>query len=458
VVNILRYIARPRQTAAGWQRRFGDVFTIKFAGFGTGVAISDPAAIRELFTGDQSDMLGGDANGFLTPIVGKHSLLTLDGPDHLRHRRLLAPPFQGSRVAGFREVVREVAEREVDGWQPGGELVLRDRMRHLTFEVICRAVFGVTEQPRIDQLRAALTAVIETAGFLLLPAIFRKDLGRWSPGRVFQGRLRLADQLLYEEIERRRGEPDLDERTDVLSLLLQARDDDGQPMSDAEVRDELFTLLGAGHETTATSMSFALELLMRHPSALAWLRTAIDEHGGDAELEAVMRETMRLRPVIDAVERTLIRPRRVAGYDLPSGTKVFPSIMQVQRRPDLYEQPEAFRPQRFLERETESYAWLPFGGGMRRCIGAALAQAEMIEALRVIVARTDLAPVRPDPDPVVLRGVTLVPKHGVRVRVVSVSGGLETREQVLDDARSRAPDEVVADAVGGRLEGHTLSD
>jgi cytochrome P450 family 135 len=201
--------------------------------------------------------------------------------------------------------------------------------------------------------------------------------------------------------------------------LMQARDDDGRPMTDAELRDELVTMLGAGHETTATGLCFALELLMRHPDELARLRASIVD-GDDSYLEAVIKETLRLRPVIDAAQRTLTRPRRVAGHELPAGVRVYPGIALVHMRPDLYPQPEAFRPERWLNGDVESYAWLPFGGGIRRCIGAALAQAEMVEALRVIAVRTELVPMRTEPDPVVVRGVTLAPKYGARVRVVDV--------------------------------------
>ena len=447
-----QFVRRPREMLRRWQAKYGDAFTVKFVGFGQGVYVADPEAIRELFTGDQSDLLAGEANSFLEPIVGKHSVLVLDGPEHLRQRRLLLPPFQGSRVAGFRSVVREAAEREIDGWRPGSEIVLRDRMRALTFDVICRAVFGVTEPARVERLRTALAAVIDTNTLIIAFSALRKDLGPWSPGGRFKRRLAAADALLYEAIERRRGEPDLDERTDVLSLLMRARDEDGLAMSDEELRDELFTMLGAGHETTATSLSFAIEALLRHPDKLAALRAAIEEDGGDAWLEAVMRETMRLKPVIDAAERTLTKPRRVAGYDLPPGVKVYPAIVLVHHRADLYENPDSFRPERFLESEPESYAWLPFGGGIRRCIGAALAQAEMIEALRVIVPRVELEAVRDEEDPVVLSGVTLAPKHGVPVRVLSVDERVDALEQVLDDASGGAPDEVAVDGVGRGLE------
>jgi cytochrome P450 len=419
VVNTLRFVRGPLRMLEQWGRRYGDAFTVKIVGFGKGVYIADPHAIKELFTGDQSDLLAGKANSFLAPIIGRHSVLVLDGPEHLRQRRLLLPPFQGSRVAGFRSVVREVAQREVDRWQPGSEIVLRDRMRALTFDVICRAVFGVHDPERVERLRIALAAVIDSSPLLLTYRPLRADLGRWSPGGRLARRLATADGLLYEEIRLRRSEPGLEGRTDVLSLLMQARDDDGQPMTDRELRDELMTMLGAGHETTATGLCFALELLMRHPDALARLRASIAE-GDDAYLDAVMKETLRMRPVIDAAQRTLTRTRRVAGHDIPAGVRVYPGIALVHMRPDLYPEPEAFRPERWLDAEVESYAWLPFGGGIRRCIGAALAQAEMVEALRVIAARAELAVVRSEPDPVVMRGITVAPKYGVRVRVANV--------------------------------------
>jgi cytochrome P450 len=436
VYNLVRFGRRPIETLQEWHRRYGDAFTVSFLGLGKGVYVSDPQAIKALFTGDQSDLRAGQANSFLSPIIGPHSVLTLDGPEHLRQRKLLLPPFQGSRVANFRSVVREVAQSEVDRWQPGSELVLRERMRTLTFDVICRAVFGVYEPERVERLRSALAAVIDSSPFYLIFAPLRWKLGRWSPGGRFARRLATADALIHEEIERRRAVPDLETRTDVLSLLLQARDEDGRAMTNDELRDELVTMLGAGHETTATGLCFALELLMRNPAELASLRESIAA-GDDAYLEAVMKETLRLRPVIDAAQRSLTEPREVAGHALPAGVRVYPGILAVHLRPDLYPEPEKFRPERWLDGEPESYAWLPFGGGIRRCIGAALAQAEMIEALRVIVPRADLQPVRSDPDPVVLKGVTLAPKHGVRVRVLRVRSAqldgdpLEQVESVL---------------------------
>ena len=332
----------------------------------------------------------------------------------------MLPPFQGSAVQNFRTVIREVADAEVDHWREGERFVMRDRMRALTFEVIVRAVFGVTERERIERLRSALVSLISMQAFFVLPSVLRHDLGRWSPWGQFQRRLKAADVLIYEEIERRRSESDLEDRTDVLSLLLRARDEDGQPMSDVELRDELMTMLLAGHETTATGLAFAFDLLPRNPAVHARLRDEL-EGDDDTYLEAVVTESLRLRPVIDAAERTLTKPRTIGGWDLPAGIRVYPAIAVVHLREDLYPQPHEFRPERFIEGDAESYSWLPFGGGIRRCIGAVLAQAEMAEVIRTVVSRVDLEPTRPDPEPVVMRGITLVPRHGTPVLVQRVA-------------------------------------
>ncbi|HZV74253.1 MAG TPA: cytochrome P450, partial [Conexibacter sp.] len=305
-LNFVRLAQRPLETLLGWHRRYGDCFTVRYPVFGTGVYVADPEAIRALHTGDQSDLRAGEANAPLGAVLGKRSVLVLDGAEHLRQRRLLLPPFQGSAVTTFRTVIRDVAEREVASWRPGEQIVMRERMRTLTFEVIARAVFGVEQQERIERLRRALLAVIDVQYAFLLPDALQRDRGPLSPGRYVQRRLRAADALLYEEIARRRSAPDLDERTDVLSLLLRARDEDGRQMTDAELRDELMTMLLAGHETTATGLAFAFDLLLHNPGVLARLRDELsadgggDGDGGSAYLDAVVTETLRLRPIIDA--------------------------------------------------------------------------------------------------------------------------------------------------------------
>ncbi len=415
-VNTARFVMRPMETLLGWHRRYGDVFTAKYLIFGTGVYVADPAAIRELMTGDQSDLHAGEANAPLAGVLGDHSVLVLDGPEHLRQRKLLLPPFQGSAVKSFRDVIRDVAEAEVARWRPGQDIVMRDRMRALTFEVICRAVFGVTEPERVERLRVAMLAVVDSGATFLLPGPLKWDLGPRSPAGRLKRRIKAADALVYEEIARRRGEPDLEERTDVLSLLMRARDEDGNPMTDVELRDELATMLAAGHETTATGLAFAFDLLLHDQPTLERLRLELDG-SDDSYLDAVVTETLRIRPVIDGAERTLKKARTIGGWDLPPGIRVYPAIVLVHHREDLYPEPDRFRPERFLHAGVESYAWLPFGGGIRRCIGAALAQAEMAEVIRTVVSSVELEPVRPEPDPVVIRGITLVPKHGTPVRV-----------------------------------------
>jgi cytochrome P450 len=408
---------RPLETLLGWHRRYGDLFTVRFLLFGTGVYVADPEGIRQLFTGDQSDLHAGEANEPLSPVLGKRSVLILDGDEHMRQRKLLLPPFQGAAVAAWRDVIRDVAEAEVADWTVGSEVVVRERMRALTFDVICRAVFGVAERARVERLREALLAVVDSTSIIFFAEWMRRDLGPWSPWGTFKRRLAVADALIYEEIERRRREPELSDRSDVLSLLLEARDENGEPMTNVELRDELMTMLAAGHETTATGLAWALDLLLHNPATLARLRDEL-EGDDDAYLDAVVTESLRLRPVIDAAERTLKAPRTVAGWDLPAGIRVYPAIAVVHRREDLYPQAAAFRPERFLDGAAKSYTWLPFGGGIRRCIGAALAQAEMAEVLRVVLSRIELAPVSPRTDQVVLSGITLAPRHGVRVRVV----------------------------------------
>ena len=403
-VNHARLIRRPIESLLGWHERYGDAVTVPLLVFGTGVYVRDPDAIRAMFTGDQSDLHAGEANAPLSAVLGERSVLVLDGPEHLRQRKLLLPPFHGSAVQGYREIIRSAAEEEVGRWRVGDRLVMRDRMRALTFEVIARVVFGVTEPARISRLHTALTAVLDAAPLFMLPPL-RRDLGSLSPGGRLARLLRRADALVYEEIARRR---------DVLSLLLVARDEEGRPLSDVELRDELMTMLLAGHETTATALAF--DLLLHNPAPLERL---LDELDDDAYVDAVATETLRLRPVIDAAERTLTRPRTIAGHELPPGIRVYPNITAVHLRGDLYPEPFAFRPERFLDGRTQSYSWLPFGGGIRRCIGAVLAQVEMAEVLRVVLSRVELRAADPDLERVVMRGITLVPRHGTTVAVAA---------------------------------------
>src|SRR3954469_7994139 len=324
------------------RRRYGDVFTVHAAPMGTLVYFADPAAIKEVFTGDNSLLHAGEANAVLEPVLGPTSVLLTDGDEHLRSRKLMLPMFHGDAVRRYADVVEEAAEAEIDRWRAGETIALHPRMRALTFEVILRAVIGVTDPARLDAMRKALPAVAEIDDIVTLMWVW-PALGRFGPWKRYNRTKAHADALLFEEIRARRAAPDLAERTDVLSLLLQARDENGEGMSDAELRDQVVTLLLAGHETTATSLAWAFERLTRNPDVLA--RATEDD---DAYLDAVTQETLRVKPVISDVVRKLKRPATIAGVDLPAGAIVAPAIALVQRDPRRYEDPFAFRPERFL--------------------------------------------------------------------------------------------------------------
>src|SRR3954447_14504401 len=306
-------------------RRFGDVFTVRAAPMGDLVYIADPAAIKEVFTGDNAILHAGEANDILKPVMGPSSVLLTDDQEHLRSRKLMLPMFHGDAVRRYAEVVEDVTNAEIDRWHTGEEIALHPRMRALTFEVILRAVIGVTDPRRLDAMRRALPSVAEIEDIVTLMWVW-PQLGRVGPWKRYRRTQEHADALLYEEIRARRAAPDLDERDDVLSLLLRARDEGGEPMTDREVRDQVVTLLLAGHETTATSLAWAFERLTRTPDALAH---AVE--GDDAYLDAVGQEVLRVRPVISDVVRKLSRPARIAGWDLPAGVLVAPGIALVQR-------------------------------------------------------------------------------------------------------------------------------
>jgi cytochrome P450 family 135 len=408
---------QPLQTLEYCQARYGDMFTYRLPYEGRWVFVSDPEAIKQVFTGDPRLLHAGEANIVLLPVLGEHSVLLLDEPAHMKERKLMLPPFHGKRMKAYGEVMTQVATEEIDRWPADRPVRMRPRMQAMTLEIILRAVFGVDEGERLDRLRDQLR---RTLNLLSHPrrAIFMVLLGperlrRFPP---FRRQLERVDRLLYEEISARRGAVDLAERDDILSLLLQARHEDGQPMSDRELRDELMTLLVAGHETTATGLSWAIELLARHPEELD--RLTSDVEGGDGSyVDAVIKETLRLRPVIALVLRKLVEPMEIGGRLLPAGVSVAPSIYLVHRRPDIYPEPERFRPERFIEQPPGTYTWIPFGGGVRRCLGGAFAEFEMSVVLRELVTRRKLRRVG-EPEHSVRSTITNVPNRGAEVMAV----------------------------------------
>jgi cytochrome P450 len=407
VVQALRYARNPLGFLSGEQRRYGDIFSVSFPFFGRIVYVARPDLVKEVFTGPPADFHAGEANAtVLEPALGPNSVLTLDDEPHLRQRKLLLPPFHGERVRRYEELIVEMTRREMERWPVGEPFALRPHTQRITLAVIMRAVFGVHDEGRL--------ARFERLGVITSFPMLRRNLGPGSPWPRFLRSRAALDEFIYEEIRLRRAEPGHEERDDVLSLLMAARDESGEPMDDEELRDEMVTVLGAGHETTATGLAWAVERLTRNPAVLAKLRESLA--AGDEEyLAATVKETLRARPVIVDVARKLKAPATIAGYELPVGQFVLPAIAALHYRDDLFPQPEQFRPERFLDAKADNYAWIPFGGGIRRCIGAAFAEYEMRTILREFVERAELWAVTPKPERVKIRNITLAPAKGTRV-------------------------------------------
>lgn len=406
---------------------FGPLAGARFLGGESAVYVSDPDLAREAFATDRGPGKAGIARArFLEPLVGSASLLTLDDEEWRRHRELLGPCFHGERIERFAEQIGAIAAAEVERW-PAGEIQLREPMTRITLEVILRAVFGIAEGERLTRLRRLLPPLIESGSRYawLSPGLRARieslaDRGvslRALPFGRFLRLRRQTDAVLRAEIAERRRAPDLAGRDDVLSMLLVARDQEGSSLDDAEVRDELMTLLTAGHETTSTGLCWAFERLTRSPRAMDRLCEELRGDGGEDYLDAVVRETLRLRPVVYDVARMLVEPLEIGGYDVPAGTYIAPGIAAIQSDPSIWHDPSSFRPERFSDERPNMRAWLPFGGGRRFCIGSHLALLEMRSVIREVLARVDLAAVEPAAERIVVRHVTIQPKQGARVRV-----------------------------------------
>ncbi len=397
------------------QARLGDMFTLRIANEGTWVVTSNPDAVKQVFTGDPRLLHAGEANRILLPVLGPSSVLLLDDAPHLKERRLMLPAFHGERMQRYGELMGGIAAEEIERWPLGEPYPLRPRMQAMTLEIILRAVFGVADGPRLGALRRELRRLLDRStspinGMVLL-TLGPNRIGRL---RAFRRELDRVNRPIFEEISHRRGAADLARRDDIMSLLLQATHEDGSAMSDEELRDELVTLLVAGHETTANALAWAVERLCRHPEKLRRLTEEVSAGESDY-LQAVVQETLRLRPVISIVVRRLTEPMEIGGRLLPAGVSIAPSIHLVHRRADIYPQPHEFQPERFLEQPPGTYTWIPFGGGVRRCLGAAFAQFEMETVLRELVLRRTVAPARARSERVFRRAITETPRHGAEV-------------------------------------------
>ena len=420
-------LLRPEAFLRDAQREHGDLFTIRTAMFGSFVVAASPEHVRTVFTGPPDVLRAGEANAPLAALLGERSVLVLDGPEHLRQRRLLLPPFHGDRLRGAEALVRRATLHELEEWPARRAFPLLGSMQAITLEVIVKVVFGVRGSARFEELSARLRALLEPVGGRLRTVVSvlsgGDGMGGGPDAERFVARREAVDELLFRHIADARSDPGLAARDDVLSMLLLARDEDGVGMSDQEVRDELVTLLLAGHETTATALAWTFERLLRTPEVLAAARSAIaagDEAATRTYLDAIAREALRLRPVLPNVGRVLSAPFALGGHLLPAGTAVLPSISLSHVRSEAYPDPEAFRPERYLgDGAPSGYEWIPFGGGARRCIGAPFALLEMRVVLRAVLeacpglrfagAAGGEAAVR--------RGIVIAPEHGARVRL-----------------------------------------
>ena len=416
----LRWGFRPVAFMEDCRRRYGDSFGVRFVGFERPMfMISDPEAIKALYR-EPSHGLPPGRNIVLEPILGSKSLLIQEGAEHLSRRRLMLPAFHGERMRSYEETMSEIVDAEIDSWPLHTMFPIHARMQAVTLEVILQVVFGVSTGPRLDKLRETLSTVLQetaTPARQILGLALQR-FGGPGPFAHFDAQLREVDELLFAEIAEHRERPDLAEREDMLSMLMQAEFEDGSRMEDQELRDQLMTLLLAGHETTATALAWTFDLLLRHPAVLGRLRDALAA-GEEDYLRATISEALRLRPVIPLAGRRLSKELVADGLTLPEGSDVTPAIWLTHTRPDIYPEPFAFKPERFLEDGPDTYSWIPFGGSVRRCIGATFAEFEMRVVLREVLTRCQLHKASPEPETTGRRNITLSPKAGTPVVVTS---------------------------------------
>jgi cytochrome P450 len=440
---------RTIQTIAWWTRpisflernraRFGKRFTIRLLGGPPFVMLSDPAQVKELYTAPPEVLHPGEGARILAPVVGDNSVILLDEKAHLEQRKLMLPAFHGEKMQALAGLMRDVAEREADRWPRETPIPLHPRLQALTLDVILRAVFGLDPGPRLDGLRERLTRILEMGStpIGMLPFL-QRSLGGRGPWDLFVRVRAEADELIYGLIDERRR--DGGDRADVLSMLLEARHEDGSPMSDQELRDELMTLLVAGHETTASELAWAFERLTRSPAVVARLTAEIDADAGDEYLTATIHETLRRRPVLpNNAPRLVKQPVTVGGWDYPPGVCLVANAYLVHHDPEIYPEPYAFRPERFLDEQPGTYTWIPFGGGRRRCLGASFALLEMKIVLRAILARCEVIPGTEGPEVSRRRAITVSP----RLRATTV---LRDRPAVRMNGRPAPAAEPVATA------------
>jgi cytochrome P450 len=414
-------LPRTLQTIAWWNRtvpflescraRYGKRFTMRLLQSPPFVHHSEPEHLKEIFTAPPEVLHPGEGAKLLEPVVGANSVILLDERAHLSQRKLMLPAFHGEKMQRLSGLMREVTEREVARWPRDEAIELHPRLQALTLEIILQAVFGLDSGDRLDAMRTRLTGILQ---FGASPSSTLPLLQHGKTWREFLRGREEADAMIYETIDERRANGH-EQRDDVLAMLLEARHEDGSPMSPVELRDELMTLLVAGHETTASELAWAFERLTRTPEVLARLTEEIDSGDDDAYVTATVYETLRRRPVLpNAAPRLVVEPIEVGGWRYEPGTCLIADVYLLHHDPDVYPDPYAFRPERFLDEQPGTYTWIPFGGGRRRCLGASFAMLEMKIVLRALLAQSELAPAAPDTEGARRRSITLSPREGSR--------------------------------------------
>jgi cytochrome P450 len=408
-IQTIAWWARPVSFLERCRAEYGNRFTIRLLATPPFVMIADPAQVKEVFTADPSVLHPGEGARILEPLVGRHSVILLDESEHLSQRKLMLPAFHGEKMQNLATTMQEVAEQEAASWPTGQPIQLHPRFQALTLEVILRAVFGLDAGPQLDGLRQRLNKMLSVTS---KPATLIPFLQRGKEWRQFERTRAEADAMIFELIDRRRAEED-EERDDILSMLLGARHEDGSPMSHQELRDELMTLLVAGHETTASELAWAVERLARSPEVVSRLYDEIDAGDGDAYVTATIQETLRRRPVLpNSAPRLVKEPVEIGGWTYPPGACLVASAYLIHHDPQIYPDPYAFRPERFLDESPGTYTWIPFGGGRRRCLGASFALLEMKVVLKAILSRYEVAPGRAALELNRRRAITISPGRG----------------------------------------------
>jgi cytochrome P450 len=409
------------QFVASCRRRYGSVFTLRNTMMGEMVYLADPDAIKTVFAGDPRIFHAGEANSMLSGLLGDSSVLVIDGDIHRERRRLMMAPFHRDAVARQVDLMAEIAAANIADWPVGRPFPVAPKTSEITLEVILRTVIGASDPARLAALRDVLPRLLRVGPWQSL-AIAVPKLLRRRPWRRFADLMAESDRLLYAEIAERRADPNIAERTDALAMLVQAGADDGTAMSDKELRDQLITLLVAGHDTTATGLAWALERLTRHPAILAKAVAAAEagDAAGDEYLDAIAKETLRIRPVVPDVGRILKEPVEIAGYRLPAGVMVVPSITSVHADASVYPDPDTFDPDRMMGATLSPTTWFPFGGGNRRCLGAGFAMVEMRIVLREILRRVELSTTTAPGEKTRLKHVIMTPQRGGQITVRAV--------------------------------------